>query len=181
MFSLRVDEELEIALVQPSFAKQYLSLVSEHRDALSEWLVWPEHGKDEAFFQSFITRSLHGYADGKSLTCAMVYHGKVVGSISYNSIDTSLGKVTMGYWCAPSYQGKGIVTRCVKKLIDYAFEHYQVHKVEIHVATGNLPSQAVCQRLGLEQEGVITRAENLNGRIVDHIIFAIHRNDLADS
>ncbi|WP_432454898.1 GNAT family N-acetyltransferase [Agarivorans sp. QJM3NY_29] len=66
------------------------------------------------------------------------------------------------------------MTRVCKKLIDIAFDELQMHKVEISAATENLASRAVCERLGLKLEGVISNAENLNGRIVDHAIYALH-------
>ena len=42
-------------------------------------------------------------------------------------------------------------------------------------ATENLASRAICERLGMKLEGIISNAENLNGRIVDHAIYGLHR------
>ena len=62
-----------------------------------------------------------------------------------------------------------------RKLIDIAFTDWDLDKIEIPVAVENRPSRAVCERLGMELEGVIRNAENLNGRIVDHARYALHR------
>ncbi len=105
----------------------------------------------------------------------MIYKDKLVGNISFNSVSHQLKKVEMGYWLSSDYQGKGIVSRSVLKLIDVAFTDLDMEKVQISAATGNQPSRNVCERLGFVLEGTITRAENLNGRIVDHAVYGLGR------
>lgn len=181
MFTLTVNNNLKLALVQPSFAECYYQIVSEQRDYLKQWLAWPEHADNVEFFQAFIKKSLHDYADGKSLTCAMIYHDEIVGNISFNSISTALKKVEIGYWLRQDYQGKGIVSQSVTTLINYAFEQLKMDVVEISVAVDNQPSRKVCERLGFTLNGVITNAENLNGRIVNHAVYSLHKNDFYQS
>ncbi|MEJ2765649.1 GNAT family protein [Photobacterium sp. MCCC 1A19761] len=175
MFTQEVKEGLALALVQPSFAKQYLNIVSQERDYLGQWLAWPAHADSEVFFLTFIENALQGYAAGKSLTCAMIVEGQVAGNISFNSINTELKKVEIGYWLSKQYQGQGIVSQSVEKMIEIAFEQLAMEKVQISAAVENRPSRRVCERLGFELEGVITRAENLNGRIVDHAVYGLSR------
>ena len=175
MFTLEVETGLELALVEPSFAAEYLNLVKENRENLSEWLAWPAHAKNEEFFLAFIEKSLSDYAQGKSLTCAICVNGQVAGNVSLNSINRELKKVGIGYWLGSKYQGKGIVTKSVVKLIELAFEKFKVEKVQISAAEQNRRSRKVCERLGFTLEGIITQAENLNGRIVDHAVYGLHR------
>lgn len=176
MFTLKVDNEIELALVQPSFSGQYLEIVNEQRDYLAQWLAWPPHADSEAFFQRFISQSLHDYADGKSLVCAMIYRSELVGNISFNAINLSLKKVELGYWLSSKAQGNGIVTRSVGKLIDYAFNELGMEKVQLCAATENTASRNVAERLGFSLEGIITRNENLNGRVVDHAVYGLLRS-----
>ncbi|KQB05453.1 GNAT family N-acetyltransferase [Vibrio anguillarum] len=175
MFTLDVDTDLKLALVSHKFAPHYLEIVSREREYLSQWLAWPPHANNEEFFLSFINRSLHDYADGKSLVCSMIYKDKLVGNISFNSINHELKKVEMGYWLSAEYQGKGIVSRSVLKLIDFAFTDLNMEKVQISAARENQPSRNVCERLGFLLEGIITRSENLNGRVVDHAVYGLSR------
>jgi ribosomal-protein-serine acetyltransferase len=175
MFKLDIDDTLSLALVQPSFAAEYLAIVSRDRAYLAEWLAWPEHGKNQEFFARFIEQSLHDYALGKSMTCGIIFQGQLVGNISFNTINHSLKKVEIGYWLAQPQQGKGIVTKAVAKMIEIAFTQLDMEKVQISAAEKNSPSCRVCARLGFTLEGVITRAENLNGRVVDHAIYGLAR------
>ncbi|CZF84459.1 MULTISPECIES: GNAT family N-acetyltransferase [Grimontia] len=173
MFTRQVTEDLAIALVQPSFAKNYYEIVCREREYLSHWLAWPPHANGEAFFETFVKSALHDYAEGKSLTCAMVYQDEIVGNISFNSINHELKKVEIGYWLSESFQGKGIASRCVQALIDIAFQELEMEKIQIAAATENLPSRKLAERLGFVLEGIITRNENLNGRVVDHAIYGL--------
>ncbi|WP_028865637.1 GNAT family N-acetyltransferase [Psychromonas aquimarina] len=175
MFSSTVDNEIKLALVQKSFAPLYVELAEENYSALEQWLAWPPHCKSEQDFVSFIQKSLHDYADGKSMVCAVWFNKKLVGNVSFNTINHNLKKVEIGYWLAESAQGKGIMTRVCKKLIDIAFNDLNMHKVEISAASENLASRAVCERLGMTLEGIITNSENLNGRIIDHAVYGLHR------
>ncbi|MDB2387442.1 GNAT family N-acetyltransferase [Shewanella sp.] len=177
MFTLDVDPDLALALVEHSFASQYLDIVSLQRDYLAQWLVWPPLAQDEAFFERFIEKSLHDYTAGHSLVCGIIYKGELVGNISFNRIDKQLRKVEIGYWLSQDHQGKGIVSRSVTKLIDLAFNQLQMEKVEAFVAIENQASRSVCERLGFKLEGVITRAEQLNGRMYDHAAYALRKSD----
>ncbi|EGQ8486328.1 GNAT family N-acetyltransferase [Vibrio parahaemolyticus] len=173
MFTVEVEEGLELALVEPKFAPLYLDIVLKQRDYLGEWLAWPAHAENEEFFLNFIKRSLHDYADGKSLVCAMFYRDELVGNISFNTINYELKTVEIGYWLRSDYQGKGIVSKSVSKLIELAFTELKMQKVQISAAVNNLASRSVCERLGFKLEGVLTRAENLNGKVVDHAIYGL--------
>ncbi|MCG7497851.1 GNAT family N-acetyltransferase [Vibrio sp. Of7-15] len=173
MFTLNVDDDLKLALVEPSFAPKYLEIVTAQREHLSKWLAWPVHAESEAFFLSFIKKSLHDYADGKSMVCAMIFRGELVGNISFNTINHDIKMAEIGYWLSENHQGNGIVSRAVSKLIDFAFSEMGLEKVQISAAVDNQPSRNVCERLGMQLEGLITNSENLNGRIVDHAIYGL--------
>lgn len=175
MFELKIDEQLTLVLVKPDFAKSYYELVMKEQAYLNEWLVWPKLADSEEFFLSFINKSRKDYEEGKSLTCAIFYCDKLVGNISFNSISTELKKAEVGYWLSANYQGKGIVTKSLSKLISYAFEQLDMERVQISVATENTPSRRVCERLGFKFEGAISNSENIHGRIVAHAIYSISK------
>ncbi|PIE46515.1 MAG: RimJ/RimL family protein N-acetyltransferase [Gammaproteobacteria bacterium] len=175
MFTLIVNNDLKLALVEPSFAKSYYTIVCEQRDYLQQWLPWVQHANDVDFFLVFIKKSLHDYADGKSLTCAIIYQDNIVGNISFNRILPALKKVEIGYWLQQDYQGKGIVSQCVITLIRYAFGKLDMQVVQISAAVDNLPSRRVCECLGFTLQGIIPHAENLNGRIVDHAVYTLYK------
>ncbi|MBA5761385.1 GNAT family N-acetyltransferase [Vibrio sp. 404] len=177
LFTLHVDDEIELALLEESFAREYSELVYTQLDYLSQWLTWPPYCQSEQDFRLFIQRSLEDYAEGKSLTCAIIYQNKIVGNCSLNDINHDLKRVKIGYWLSQEHTGKGIMTRIVRKLIDLAFTKYQLEKVELSAAVDNWSSRAVAERSGMILEGVISNSEKVGEHILDHAIYAIHRSD----
>jgi ribosomal-protein-serine acetyltransferase len=75
MFKTIIDNELSIALVEENFASHYAEISQSQNEYLSQWLAWPPHCKTAQDFRIFIQRSLHDYAEGKSMTCAIIYKG----------------------------------------------------------------------------------------------------------
>ncbi|OEF25575.1 GNAT family N-acetyltransferase [Vibrio rumoiensis] len=175
MFTLEIDSDLRLALIERSFAKQYLEIVSNQQEYLSQWLAWPPHAKTEDFFLRFVRQSLLDYAEGKSMTCVIIYQEKLVGNISFNTINHRLKTAEIGYWLSQEHQGKGIITRAVSKFIDIAFTDLDLEKIQISAGVDNLPSRKVCERLGMKLEGIISNSENLNGRIIDHAVYGLLR------
>ncbi|MGV6850827.1 MAG: GNAT family N-acetyltransferase [bacterium] len=173
-FALLVDDQIKLLLVHETFAADYEKLASDNFDYLSEWLAWPQFCKTQSDFKQFIQTSLHKYAQGESLTCAIEYCGEIVGNCSYNTINHELSKVEIGYWIAQNRQGNGIVSRVCKFLINYAFDELGVTKVQISVAEHNQPSRKVCERLGFKLEGIISNQELINNKILNHAIYALH-------
>ncbi len=173
MFRLEVDTEINLIFLQESLAEDLFGLIDSDREYLNKWLPWPSHTKTIEDSKSFIKNSIIKFAEGKSMICAIEYVGKIVGVVGYNSIVKEVKKVEIGYWISSQYQGKGIITRSCSRLIRYAFDELEFEKVQISVATENVASRKVCERLGLKLEGVIKNSENLHGNIVDHAIYGI--------
>lgn len=176
MFTKKIDDEISIALVEESFAAKYTALVHDQIDYLSQWLAWPVHCNSEQDFRLFIQRVLHEYAEGKSMTCAIIYQGELVGNCSFNTINHDTQCAEIGYWLSQHAQGQGIMTRVVNFLISFAFEQLEVEKVQLSAAVDNLASRRVAERAGMTLEGILTNQEKIGARILDHAIYGIKNN-----
>lgn len=54
----------------------------------------------------------------------------------------------------PAGTGRGLVTRAVRVLIDWAVEERGMHRIEWEAASTNTASVKVAERLGMTREGV---------------------------
>lgn len=178
MFEVSINENTKLVLVHHALAEEYAKTVEANRAYLSEWLEWPRHCKTTNAFADFIRDSLHKYADGKSMVCAIFHKDELVGNCGFNTINHQIKKAEIGYWLAESHQGRGIMTSACQFLIDYAFNELKLEKVEIAAAEHNRPSRAVCERLGLKLEGILTNRELIGGKILNHAIYGIHNKTL---
>lgn len=140
-------------------------------------MTWPPKTNSSKDTQSFIKSCLVGLSDNKEVACGIEYNHCLVGVITFNQINYDLKKAIIGYWVSEEYQGKGLITKSCKTLIEYAFEVLSMEKIQIHVATENIPSKKVCERLGFTLEGTIRNSESLHGKIVDHHIYGLIRHE----
>ena len=175
MFTYRVDKEINLIFLQHSMADSLYELVDANREYLKEWMPWVANTNSPDDIKAFIERSINGFSKNESLVCGIEYQETLVGIISFNKISKELKKVVLGYWIAEQMQGRGIITRCCNSLIEYAFDEMEMQKVEIRSASDNTKSRSVCDRLGFTLEGVVSNSENINGRIVDHAVYGIHK------
>lgn len=166
-----------MAILLPHFAETLYTLVDRNRDYLREWLPWLDDTREEKDVRAFIKSAVTHMGDGRGLACLIVFQDNIVGVISCNSIESSTRTGYIGYWLDKDHTGKGIMTRCVEKLIEIGFDELGLRKVEIRCAVGNTKSRAIPERLGLKEEGVIRNAENLYGRYVDHVVYGVIKDE----
>jgi len=178
VFTKAIEENITLALLTQVHADELFQLIDKNRAYLEQWMEWPPETKNLKDTQKFIKSCLAGLSENKELACGIEFNGKLIGVITFNKINHKLKKVTIGYWISEELQGKGFITKSCKTLIEYAFNELAMMKVEIHVATKNIPSQKVCERLGFKLEGVIRNAENLHGKIIDHNIYGLMQTEL---
>lgn len=127
--------------------------------------------------RGFIQASLEQNARNDGFQCCIWYEGKLSGMIGLVHINWANRDTMIGYWLGPEFQGNGIMTRCCRKLIGYAFEELDLNRVEIRVAAENKRSRAIPERLGFVKEGVVREAEWLYDHFVDHVIYGMVRRD----
>jgi ribosomal-protein-serine acetyltransferase len=113
--------------------------------------------------------------------CCIWYGGRIAGVTGLPHIDWANRKSEIGYWLGQEFQGEGIMTRCIRTLINYLFESLELNRVEIHTAVENKRSQAIPERLGFFQEGIIRDGEWLYDHYVDMVIYGLLRRDWKDS
>lgn len=177
MFTYAIDEDVYLRLITQKDAQELFELINENRTYLKEWLGWLDYSNELKDVQKNIHKNLMGFAIDSTLDTAIIYQGKIVGKIGFNSIDKSTKKAEIGYLLAEKYNGLGIMTRATKALIDIGFDQYDLQKIEIHCAVGNDKSQAIPKRLGFQQEGVIRSVEWLYDRYVDHQIYGMLKEE----
>ena len=175
MFKQKVDDDINLVFLEDSLAQTFLNLRNENLNYLSKFMPWASVDNTEESYEKWIKNSLIEYADGKASLLAIEYQGEIIGSSGFHNINLNLKKLEIGYWIAEKHQKKGIVTRVCRFLIDYAFTHYDIDKIEIWTVNSNTPSRSVCERLGMNLEGIISHSENIHGKLVSHAVYGLHR------
>ncbi|MFC7063280.1 GNAT family N-acetyltransferase [Halobacillus seohaensis] len=173
MFTLTIDNNLSLKLLEKGDAKELFALVDESRNYLREWLPWVDSMKQEEDYVPIIEEWLKQFSLSDGFQVGIFYKRKLVGMTGFHGIDWSNRKTSIGYWLSEKYQGHGIITRSVKALIDYAFAEYNLNRVEIQCGVDNQKSRGIPESIGMTQEGVIREGEYLYDHYHDCIMYSI--------
>jgi ribosomal-protein-serine acetyltransferase len=173
MFRREVAPGMEIRLMQERDAEPLFAVVERNREHLRRWLPWVDATHSPATIRDFIERARQQYDAGLELHAAVWIDGRIAGSVGHHAIDQANRSTSLGYWIDAAQQGKGVITRCCRTLIDYLFDEQGLHRIEIRCGTGNVRSCAIPERLGFAREGVLREAEWVSGRFVDLVVWGM--------
>lgn len=177
MFRYQLAEGAELRLLERRHAESLFALTDRNRAYLREWLPWVDGTTSAVDTTLFIGHCLQEFADNKGFQAGVWYHDELAGTIGFVDIDWDDRKAEIGYWLGETFQGKGLMTRACRAVVDHALMDLGLNRVEIVCATGNVKSRAIPERLGFVQEGILRQAEWLYDHFVDHVVYAMLARD----
>ena len=173
MFTIRVDEELDLGLLEERHADALFALTERNREHLRRWLPWVDAVQVTEDTRHFVRQSLEQLVRGDGFQAGIWLRGKLVGVIGFHRMNRPSRYTEIGYWLDARSQGQGVMTRACRAMVSYAFAELGLNRVEIHCATGNTRSCAIPERLGFTREGVRRQVEWLDGAPVDYALYAM--------
>jgi Acetyltransferases, including N-acetylases of ribosomal proteins len=173
MFNYRIDDSLYLALLETRDAEALYALIDRNRDYIGQWMKFPSMTLSVDDSRAFIERTRHRYAKDDGYWIGIWEDGQLAGSIGYLYIDQENRKTEIGYWLGQEYEGRGIITRAIQVLIQYAFSHLNMNKIEIGAASSNARSRAIPERLGFQHEGEIRDYEFINEQYLNRVIYGL--------
>ena len=176
MRKIKVDDEILLKEIGLEDVETIFKTIDNEREYLEEWLPFVELTHDVSFTRSYVENYLN--FDKLNLTCAIYYQNQFVGIIGLKDTDPDNKKTEIGYWLSQSFQGKEIITRSCKKLINYVFDIMDMNRVKITVATGNLKSQHIPERLGFTLEGIERDGELHTRGFVDLLVYSLLKSEI---
>ena len=173
-FTLPVDDELSLRLVEPRHAEMLYAFLDRNREHLRPFLVWSPSVKDVNEVRENITIWLRMFAD-TGCFYALIEHGnRPVGTICHIDPQPARGCVEIGFWIDTAHEGNGYITRAARALIDHTIETLGFRRVEIMCDEQNTRSRAVAERLGFTNEGTIRRfSERLDGQWNNKVVYSM--------
>lgn len=107
---------------------------------------------------------------------AIEFQGQYAGNISVTpGTDVYRKSAEIGYFIGEPFWNKGIMTRAVRLITQYGFEHFDIVRIHTGVFAYNLASQRVLEKCGFVKEGVFKNAICKTGGIHDEVRYALFR------
>lgn len=170
---LHINNNLRLELTAERHAAPLYVALDNERERLSEFLPWIDDMKTVADFTSYIKNCEWLYEQKKEVSFIMILEETPVGRIGLHHLNLQNKMGAIGYWITSNAEGKGVVTRSCKKIIDYGFNNLGLHRIECKVATTNLKSKAIPEKLHFKKEGILRDAEWVNNKYNDLFLYSL--------
>jgi ribosomal-protein-alanine N-acetyltransferase len=100
--------------------------------------------------------------------------GQLVGEINLSSVQRGpFQSAYIGYWIDQTQAGQAYAPEALVVILRFAFEHLQLHRVQISIIPRNYRSRRVVEKLAIREEGIALRYLEINGVWEDHVRYAI--------
>jgi RimJ/RimL family protein N-acetyltransferase len=86
--------------------------------------------------------------------------------------------VQLGYWVKREARGRGIATRALRLLSEWAFAELGAYRLQLLAEPGNVASQRVAEKAGFRREALLRSYLDLKGTRRDVYMYALLREDL---
>ena len=173
----RLDDEITLRAWEERDIERGFDAVMRNREHLQEFMHWmsPDYSIESS--RQFISEGIAKRKAKETLGLGIFRGEDLIGSIGFVKFDWNSRRTEIGYWISKDDEGKGIITRATKLLIDYAFGDLDMNRIEIRCSAENVRSAAVPERLSFKKEGQLRQAEFRNGRLHDFCIYGLLRED----
>ena len=170
---LIVDDEITLKTVQLDDIESRYKVIDENREFLKKWLGWLDFYKTSNDLIEYTKDCQEKEKNKEAYAFGIYYLNEFVGSIEIQEINYRNQKCEIGYWLSEKFNGKGIMIKSCKSIINYIFDCMKLNKISILTATENYSSQAIPEKLKFIKEGTLIENECLYGNFVDNYIYGI--------
>jgi RimJ/RimL family protein N-acetyltransferase len=107
---------------------------------------------------------------------AIVVNGEAVGGIGLTmGTDIFRRSAEIGYWLGEPLWGRGIASEAARAVTEYAFEYFDLCRLEAGVFEWNPASMRVLEKVGYVREGRARLGVTKDGRTGDRLQYALIR------
>lgn len=171
------------------FDVRYVSTISgwDRDPDVRKWYDWPERRPDgfdyEADARSTVEKKREAWASGDELVFIIADHGTGEGAGWCDIHPKGQGRGEIAYGLLRRCRGRGVASRAVMLLAQYAFDVLGFQRLELRIDAKNAESRALALRCGFAEEalmrsyGEYERFEPLVGQRFDMVLYARLKDD----
>jgi ribosomal-protein-alanine N-acetyltransferase len=162
--------------IVPADAEDLFRIFSDE-ETMRYWSTRPYKSVDQA--RRLIENLAEAAFVGAGIHWAITLRGdeRLIGKCGYNGWRKAHRRGDISYIVAREHWGKGIVSEALGAMLDYGFDHMNLHSVEAGVTPGNDASTRLLQRLGFRLEGHLRESFLTENGFVDSLIYSLLRRD----
>lgn len=175
------NEILRLRRVRSSDAESIFEAVNESIAEVSQWMTWccSDYSLEES--KLWCESRDNAWKKGAEYDFVIMdnLNNLPLGVCGLNHINVEERFANLGYWVRTSRTRQGIATAAVPMIVKFGFDSLNLHRIEIVVAEGNLPSQRVAEKAGALREGLLRQRLLVHEQILDAFMFSFVPSDFA--
>lgn len=156
-------------------SSEFYALAHANRDRIRPWMSWLgadfslEAAKELIRHSNLCKRLGEGYWLG--IRC----DNALVGCAIYTALSQMERSAEISYWISTPYEGKKLILRSCRTLIENAFFTRNLETIHIRCAVDNKRSQTIPCALGFTESALQKKADLLDGEWKDIIVYTLDR------
>ena len=176
-FEIKINDKLSLKIPLLRDAEAIFNIIDKDRNHLRIWLPWVDKTISIKDTEVNITERIEKFNKKEAASFYVVYENQWIGSTGFISLDNLNKQGEIGYWLRSDFEGKGLMTECVKASIKYGFEKLGLNRIVIKCNSENTKSAAIPKRLGFMLEGRLREDRIKNDIYSDSLIFGLLKNE----
>ena len=97
---------------------------------------------------------------------------KALGRILLSSFEGNNKKANIGYFLGRNSWGKGIISDCIKPVVEFGFSHLELERIYTTVHVDNVGSWKALEKNGFLREGLLRHSFNVNNCLFDCYMYS---------
>jgi ribosomal-protein-alanine N-acetyltransferase len=166
---------------RPSDWRAWVDLRARSRAFLEPWEpLWPTDATTRQAFMRRYRNQLDDWQAGRGYAFLLWRQADdtLLGGVSLSHVRFGVScSASLGYWMGEQYAGHGYMAEGVRRVLDFAFDHAGLHRVEAAFIPENDRSRRLLEKVGFTVEGYARKYLRINGRWQDHVLTAILAED----
>ncbi|TXR54089.1 GNAT family N-acetyltransferase [Reinekea thalattae] len=167
--------DLKLCNIDPCYAEDVYHAIVENRSYLAQWLPWVERTHSIEDTRLFLAHSKHKHSQKKQFITLIYLAQRFIGITGFTHLDSNKQHGELGYWLIESAQHQGHMTHATQQLVRIGFEHLNLEKQIIRVATKNLASTSLAQHLGFEYQGLEPLPIYINQKPFELAVYSLNK------
>ena len=98
---------------------------------------------------------------------------RLIGMIGYYRMKPENYRAEVGYLLSAEFQGKGIITESLARVIQFGFEEMGLHSIEAVIDPDNFASEKVLLKTNFIKEGHFKEHQFFDGKFFDSVFYSL--------
>jgi ribosomal-protein-serine acetyltransferase len=174
------DGRIGIRRYRPEDVPLLFAAAHESVGDLSQWMPWCNATYTVNDSMAFVATRDAEWERGEHYSFVVydLANSAFLGGVGLNFANRIHNFANLGYWTRSSRTRQGIASAATRLIAQFAFQELKFTRLEIVVATGNVPSLRAAEKASARREGVLRNRLMLHGKLHDAVLHSLVPEDL---